>query len=166
MTAALPPRRRGLPLGTARKVGRGSLASSHAGTRLPIAVIQDPGRSPSARRGLTADAGSSFLKRAQKQGGARRASQEKPYLKRLPTAALSASGVRVKVRELPLSLPIQAPLCLIVGTVYTPAWEIARPQARKICFFLGAANKVPMSRPVPRSLPRGERSGREIFPFW
>ena len=50
MTAALPPHRRGFPPGTARKVGRGSLASAHAGTRLPIAVIQNTGRSPSVRR--------------------------------------------------------------------------------------------------------------------
>ena len=35
-----------------RNFGRGSLASSHAGTRLPIAVIQDTGRSPSVRRGI------------------------------------------------------------------------------------------------------------------
>lgn len=35
------------------KVGRSLLASSHAGTRLPIAVIQDSGRSPSICHGLT-----------------------------------------------------------------------------------------------------------------
>ena len=51
----------------ARKVGRSSLASSHAGTRLPIAAISSTRRSPSARRGLTADADSpSFQKRKRK----------------------------------------------------------------------------------------------------
>ena len=39
-----------LPM-AARKVGRCLLASSHAGTRLPIAVLQGSGRSPSARHG-------------------------------------------------------------------------------------------------------------------
>src|SRR5574344_741007 len=33
----------------ARKIGRCLLASSHAGTRLPIAALQDSGRSPSVR---------------------------------------------------------------------------------------------------------------------
>jgi len=37
-------------------VGRDLLVSSHAGTRLPIAVIPDPGRSPSIRHGHTVDA--------------------------------------------------------------------------------------------------------------
>ena len=40
------------------KIGRGSLASSHAGTRLPIAVFgPDTGRSPSVRSRLGRDAG-------------------------------------------------------------------------------------------------------------
>ena len=38
-----------IPMITAWKFGRCLLASSHAGTRLPIADLQDSGRSPSVR---------------------------------------------------------------------------------------------------------------------
>ena len=45
------------------KFGRGSLASSHAGTRLPIAALAgpDPGRSPSARSRINRGAGNSAV---------------------------------------------------------------------------------------------------------
>ena len=48
---------KGLPGRGVQKFGRGLLASSHAGTRLPIAAncIQGTGRSPSARRGTAAE---------------------------------------------------------------------------------------------------------------
>ena len=111
--------------------GRCLLASSHAGTRLPIAdLIQGPGRSPSARR-LSADSVSSFLKVWISAGylrfrpftsfnGLMKCRIKRMRLTKkqeisstecpLPTAALSASGKRVEVRSLPLSPPTSSPV--------------------------------------------------------
>ena len=81
------------PVESAWKGGRCLLASSHAGTRLPIAEIQDSGRSPSVRH-----IGGSRFPLSQKIKNRRipfvvsscnRASM-------FPTAALSASGIRVE----------------------------------------------------------------------
>jgi len=86
------------PLG---KFGRDLLASSHAGTRLPIAVIRSPGRSPSTRCGLTADTALTSFHRGQ-QKNRRHLNTMPPGKVRslilwLPPAALPASGSRVEV---------------------------------------------------------------------
>ena len=80
------------------KFGRSLLASSHAGTRLPIAAIQGTGRSPSARRGLTANAVCHILSKKvilkqNKKETLKNASLFQSYI---PTAALSTSGIRVE----------------------------------------------------------------------
>ena len=79
-----------IPVIMTRNFGRCLLASSHAGTRLPIADIQNPGRSPSVRH----ISGSRFLL-SQKILKNRRipfAVSSCNRAKMFPTAALSTSG--------------------------------------------------------------------------
>ena len=97
----------------AGKFGRGLLAPSHAGTRLPIAAgpagaepaYCRPGRRalplrplPAAQAGapMCVSVRSSFQKESQKQGGPPVCAPPSKVLYRLPTAALSASGKRVE----------------------------------------------------------------------
>ena len=101
------------------KSGRGSLASSHAGTRLPIAVFgPDTGRSPSVRSRLGRDAGmvspSFRSKESKKNSGYPWVSTVKvPY--ELPPVALPTSGKRVEAfassqpAGSPVFCPIMAP---------------------------------------------------------
>ena len=102
MTAALSPRRRGLPLGTARKVGRGLLASSHAGTRLPIAAYRPGRRALPLRpaRALRPSAVFNLPRRAsfRECAGSKKAPCTGAFTVKnlLPTSALPASGSRVE----------------------------------------------------------------------
>ena len=126
--------------------GRGSLASSHAGTRLPIAAGTPPGRDPPMFPARTQGApppsapGSwgrapvcgfsalpSFVKNFQK-ARRRRASRAPPskVLYRLPTAALPASGKGSKP-ALPLSL--SAPL--LFGVMIPPGKKFVKGLAKR-----------------------------------
>ena len=82
------------------KFGRCLLASSHAGTRLPIAVIQDSGRSPSVRF--------SFPKDKKTKTPDSNASVKSSLM----TSSGGIIRIRLKGRRyvLPLSLSAQAPL--------------------------------------------------------
>ena len=93
LSAALPETDAVGLMETARKFGRCLLASSHAGTRLPIAELQDSGRSPSVRHTC------GFLYPLSQRIKNRRI----PFVvsscnrtKAFPTAALSTSGIRVE----------------------------------------------------------------------
>ena len=104
--------------GTSRpgNFGRGLLASSHAGTRLPIAAGTPPpagpayvsgpdaGRSPSVRSRPAAGAPvlvlfASFAKTQKARRTAERGPPSKAVMNRLPTAALPASGVRTCIHN-------------------------------------------------------------------
>ena len=109
------------------KIGRGSLASSHAGTRLPIAVFgPGTGRSPSVRSRLGRDAGMvspSFRSKELKNSGYPWVSTVKvPY--ELPPVALPTSGKRVEAfassqpAGSPVFCPIMAPEHRAVKAVF------------------------------------------------
>ena len=75
------------------KFGRCLLASSHAGTRLPIAALQDSGRSPSVRHA----SGSYFLLSQEYEKTGEYPLRYPPVTEQsVPTAALSTSGIRVE----------------------------------------------------------------------
>ena len=121
---------------SARKVGRGLLASSHAGTRLPIAVTSrrirgrsagpDTGRSPSVRSRLGRDAGMvspSFRSKELKNSGYPWVPTVKA-LYELPPVALPTSGKRVEAfassqpAGSPVFCPIMAPEHRAVKAVF------------------------------------------------
>ena len=89
----------------ARKAGRSSLASSHAGTRLPIAVIQDRRRSPLSATARPWMPSAHILppKNSNKKGALIRAPKEN-HPNYFPTLALSKSGYGSKVN--PSSQPV------------------------------------------------------------
>ncbi len=74
-------------------LGRCLLASSHAGTRLPIADLQDPGRSPSVRH---SSGSCTLLSQNTKNRGIPVVVSPKKRAQAFPTAALSTSGIRVE----------------------------------------------------------------------
>lgn len=96
------------------KFGRNLLVPSHAGTRLPIAVIQDTGRSPCVRTDYR-DCFSALFQRGVIK--IKKEIPERHLRKKYP--ATSYGGMirirsRVEVGGLPLSLPHRLP-CLLPG---------------------------------------------------
>jgi len=93
LSATLPKIITVIPQIAAWKFGRCLLASSHAGTRLPIADIQDSGRSPSVRRKAVSFLLSQKIKKKQENT---QVVSSCNGAKSFPTAALSTSGIRVE----------------------------------------------------------------------
>lgn len=93
--------------------GRGLLASSHAGTRLPIAVIQDRRRSPLSATARPWMPSAHILppKNSNKKGALIRAPKEN-HPNYFPTLALSKSGLWVEGHTF-LSACLQAPRLIL-----------------------------------------------------
>ena len=93
------------------KIGRGSLASSHAGTRLPIAVLpaRAPGAPPPPAPGPSRGAGgrlrprTSFVSQSEKRRTPEGAPAVQSLQTELPTVGLPTSGEEGRSGPLPLS---------------------------------------------------------------
>ena len=156
-TASLPSKNRA-GISPPGRLGRGLLASSHAGTRLPIAVYKAQGAPPppaaDCPRGRFHHP---FQKRAKTETPARRPRKNHSY--DFPTAALSASGHGSKLNDF-LSACFTSSPFFCTGFVlryYTAARQKLQAPAHRVS--PPAAPRIPAGKRAAFRPPAPSRAG-------